>query len=93
MAKILRKGIAKDSSYIAYECQCKNGIDTYVRRFLIKQKNDIFVGYGYCERTPDFTITIKDIEYACFHADGKNIKIPYHPTHGEFDGLCYAINK
>lgn len=91
MSKVLRKGTAKDRSYIYLECQCKNGIDTFIRRFIIKEENEIFLGYGCYVRTPDFYITIKEVKYACFYADGKNITIPYDPNKDlEFDGICYS---
>lgn len=71
--KLLRKGIAKDKSYILLEFQCKNGVDTYFERFDIVEKYELFLGYGYCIRKPDFYITIKGIKYFCFWEDGKTI--------------------
>ena len=91
MAKLVSKGLAKDKTYISLKCLCTNGIDTYTKRFLIKKEHEIFVGYGCYTRTPDFYITIFNVKYACFYADGKNIIIPYTKEHGEFDGLCFPI--
>lgn len=89
MAKLIRKGIAHDRTYIALGFQCNNGIDTFMRRFQIRNQNDIFVGYGTHVRTPDFEITIKGVTYACFNVDGKTIKIPSDDRF-EYDGVCYV---
>lgn len=88
MGRLIKKGIAKDNAYIVLAFERESGFETYNVRFLIKEKENIFVGYGTHERTPDFHITIKDIKYACFYSDGKNIKIPY-ANGREFDGVCY----
>ena len=70
---LLKKGIAKDGSFIRLVFQCKNGVDTYNEDFKIVEQHDLHLGYGYCVRTPDFYITIKNIKYACFYEDGKTI--------------------
>ena len=66
MEKYLGKGIAKDNSYIFLKFQCTNGVDTYKEIFYIKEEHQIHKGYGYCERTPDFEITIFGKTYCCF---------------------------
>lgn len=73
MPKLIKKGIAKDKSFIRLTFQCNNGVDTYHEDFIIKAKRDIHVGYGYCEKKPDFHIEIYGIKYACFREDGKTI--------------------
>lgn len=89
MNKLLKKGIAQDKTYIALMFQCTNGIDTYTKRFIIKEKHNLFLGYGTHVRTPDFFITIKGVKYACFYVDGKTIKIP-RDNRFEYDGVCYV---
>lgn len=88
----MRKGIAKDNSYIALELKCKNGVDTYVKRFKIAEEHSTFLGYGYCVRTPDFEITINNRRFVCFWAD-ITIGIPHDKEHGEYDGLCFEDNE
>lgn len=73
MAKLLKKGISKDGSFIRLVFQCKNGIDTYTEDFNIVEEYNLHVGYGCYIRTPDFYITIKNVKYACFWMDGKTI--------------------
>lgn len=90
--KLLRKGIAKDKSFIRLTFECSNGIDTYYRDYLIKEEYNIFVGYGCYIRTPDFSITIQGIKYNCFKVDGKTIKIPYKNGR-EYDGVCYIAKE
>ena len=73
MNKLLKKGISKDKTFIRLVFQCTNGIDTYNEDFYIKEKYNLFLGYGTHVRTPDFYITINNVKYACFWQDGKNI--------------------
>lgn len=81
--KLLKKGIAKDKSYIALFFQCKNGVDTYTERFNVLKEYEIFTGYGCCIRTPDFYITIKGVKFACFWGG---------PTIG-YDNKCYVVKE
>ncbi len=66
--KILRKGISKDNSFIRLVFS-----EDYYEDFVIVEKERLFLGYGYCVRTPDFFTTIKGKKYACFWQDGKTI--------------------
>lgn len=81
MAKLLKKGIAKDNSFIRLVFQCTNGIDTYNEDFYIVEEHNLFLGYGYCVRTPDFYINFKGNKYACFWA-GKTIGL---------NNKCYVV--
>lgn len=88
MATIIRKGISKDNTYIAYECKCTNNIDTYIRRFLICDPNESHRRYGiHKNQHPNAFVTIKGIHYECYFANGKSIKIPYDGVR-EYDGLA-----
>lgn len=88
--KLLGKGISHDNKYIVFKYQCDNGVDTFFRRYLIREENKIFLGYGTHIRTPDHTTTIKGVTYAIFFADGKNIKF-IRDNDREYDGLCYIV--
>lgn len=88
MSKYIRKGIARDKSFIRLVYQCTNGVDTYNEDFLIDEERYIHLGYGYCVRTPDLKIKLNGITYCCFYADGKTITIPF-ANGREYDGVCY----
>lgn len=81
----IRKGISQDQTYVVIDK------GSGWERFVIKEKQSVFLGYGTHIRTPDITLLILGQKYEIYYADGRTIKIPFLNDR-EMDGIAIKID-